>query len=70
MEIGNVMYSHDGKSGWWKGRCWNRNRRPGESRGRARDYISEKAGEADLIQVWGFALTSGRLCWETSVVLR
>lgn len=42
----------------------------GGIQGRARDYISEKAGEADLIQVWGFALTPGRLCWETSVVLR
>lgn len=27
--------------------------------GRTRDYISEQAGEADLIQVWDFALTPG-----------
>lgn len=35
--------------------------------GRTRDYISEQAGEADLIQVWDFALTPrgcvGRPAW-------
>lgn len=46
--------------------------------GRTRDYISEQAGEADLIQVWDFALTPGRcvlvdqrgiaLIWEPSRV--
>lgn len=39
----------------------------GESRGETRDYISEQAGEADLIQVWDFALTPrgcvGRPAW-------
>lgn len=34
----------------------------GGIQGRTRDYISEQAGEADLIQVWDFALTPGRLC--------
>lgn len=35
--------------------------------GRTRDYISEQVGEADLIQVWDFALTSrgcvGIIAW-------
>ena len=31
--------------------------------GRTRDYISEQAGEADLIQVWDFRFDAWTLCW-------
>lgn len=48
------MYSHDGKSEWERKMLETM---AGESRGRTRDYTSEQAGEADLIQGWDFALT-------------
>lgn len=42
-----------GKSGWERKML---EKAAGESRGEP-GIISEQAGEADLIQVWGFALT-------------